>query len=490
MKKLNCVQVVCTVFCLFLIFLGAASYVVRIGTRAFISATGKTNSFTAWLFKDQPALNNEENRKHGIIAPVIIDWQSMYSFSEESLAKAQKIEEAVQKNKAVLSSEDSAVQTAALNVENNLKPASNTSKVISLPEFKIPGKFEIERWYNRFFRKEMFTFGIQFLEGKANWNLMPPSDNSNVVKGFIKLKSGNLTVLCPHRDMTAIAESIKSFDKFLKEENIPFVYVMAPSVISPDEKNVSNHWDFSNQNADELMTMLETSDVCTIDLRKAFEEDNINYADAFYVTDHHWLPETGVWATEKIASWLNKNVNFNCDINTFKIENYDKTVYPKFYLGTFGKKATLARVKADDFVLLHPKNDVKFHYINPAIPCDKTGDFDIIYHYELFEQDDIYDRNAYAAYLGNKYAAFIDNLDENVSGKVLVVGDSYLLTVVPFLAQTVKRVEYLSMDYFDGSLENYIKKNGPYDACFMLFYTGDLTDKIDFSTHRDMFDFR
>ncbi len=486
MKKLNRVQIVCTIFCLFLIFLGAASYVVRIGTRAVISATGKTNSFTAWLFKDQPTLNNEEDRKHGIIAPVIVDWQSMYPFSEESLAKAQEIENAVSRNKTP-AAEGSGVQAPALNVENNSKPAS---KVISLPEFKIPGKFEIERWYNRFFRKEMFAFGIQFLEGKANWNLMPPSDRSDVVKGFIKLKSGNLCVIGSRHDMTAIAESIKSFDKFLKNENIPFVYAMAPSVISPDDKTVNNHWDFSNQNADELVLKLEAAGVCTVDLRKAFKEDNINYADVFYVTDHHWLPETGVWATGKIAAWLNENLNFNCDLNAFKIENYNKTVYPKFYLGTFGKKATLARVKADDFVLLHPKNDVKFHYINPAIPCDKTGDFDIIYHYELFEQDDIYDRNAYAAYLGNKYAAFIDNLDENVNGKVLVVGDSYLLTVVPFLAQTVKRVEYLSMDYYDGSLESYIKKNGPYDACIMLFYTGDLTDKIDFSTHRDMFDFR
>ena len=73
---------------------------------------------------------------------------------------------------------------------------------------------------------------------------------------------------------------------------------------------------------------------------------------------------------------------------------------------------------------------------------------------------------------------------------MLVVGDSFLILVAPFLAETVKRVEYLSLDYFDGSLESYIKQNGPYDACFVLFYTGDLTDSIDFTSHHDMFDFR
>jgi len=489
MKKISCLRMTCAFICLFMLFLGAASYIVRIGTRTFVSLTGKTNDFTAWLFKDQPTLNNEAENKRSLKMPEIIDWVSIYPFSEESLQKADAIKEAVRKSgsECFVKTEKNEKQAAGI---DTAKQQVNPQKVITMPSFNIPGKFELERWYNRFFRKEYFSQAMQKIEDTCRWNMMPPSGNSNIVTGAVKMSNGHLCVLGPRRDMTVLAESIKSFDKFLKTQNIPFAYIMAPSSISPEDKLISNHWDFSNQNAEELLKKLESADVNTIDLRSKLIEDGISYGDAFFVTDHHWRPETGVWATGKIAEWLNRNAGLDCDVQLYKSENYDKKVYHEWFLGSYGRKATLARTKPDDISILFPKKPVRFHYVNPAAPCDRTGGFDVIYHYENIEPKDYYYQNSVGAYLNNKYAAFIDNLDENAEGKVLVVGDSFLILVAPFLAQSVKRVEYLSLDYFDGSLESYIKTNGPYDACFVLFYTGDLSDTIDFTTHQDMFDFR
>lgn len=489
MKNISNVRVICVFICLFMIFLGAASYIVRIGTRTFISLTGKTNGFTAWLFKDQPTLNNQAENKPSLKMPEIVDWVSMYPFSEETLKKADEIKAAVENAGAdctikVSNAEKQAVSTEA--AAQQVQP----QKVITMPSFNIPGKFELERWYNRFFRKEYFSQAMQKIEDKCRWNLMPPSGKSNIVTGAVKMTNGHLCVLSSRRDMTALAESIKSFDRFLKEQNIPFAYVMAPSSIAPDDKIISGHWDFSNQNAEELLQKLGNAGVNTIDLINMLKDDGISYGDAFFVTDHHWRPETGVWATGKIAEWLNKNAGLDCDVSTYKSENYDKKVYHEWFLGSYGRKATLARTKPDDISILFPKKQVQFHYVNPSAPCDRTGGFDVIYHYENIEPKDYYFQNSIGAYLNNKYAAFIDNLDENAKGKVLVVGDSFLILVAPFLAETVKRVEYLSLDYFDGSLESYIKQNGPYDACFVLFYTGDLTDSIDFTSHHDMFDLR
>ena len=486
MKKLN-IRVFCTFICLFMLFLGALSYVVRIGTRTFISLTGKTNSFTAWLFKDQPTLNNEPENNRTVKPPAFVDWISMYPFSDESLNKAGEISAAVKNSGSECAVILNKNQTQIQNTETTVP---NSGKVITMPEFKIPGKFELDRWYNRFFRKELFSQAMQKIEDKCRWNLMPPSGKSNIVTSAVKLSNDHLCVLSSRRDMTALAESIKSFAAFLKTQNIPFAYIMAPSVIAPDEKFVSGRWDFSNQNADELLERLESAGVNTIDLRKFLAEDGISYGDAFFITDHHWKPDTGVWATGKIADWLNKNAGLNCDTELYKKENYDRKVYPKWFLGSYGRKATLARTKLDDVDILFPKKPVQFHYVNPSVPCERTGGFDVIYHYENIESKEFYAQNSVAAYLNNKYAAFIDNLDESTNGKVLVVGDSFLILVAPFLAQSVKRVEYLSLDYFDGSLEAYIKQNGPYDACLVLFYTGGLADTIDFTTHRDQFDFR
>ena len=488
MKKLN-IRIFCTFICLFMLFLGALSYVVRIGTRTIISLTGKTNSFTAWLFKDQPTLNNETENKPGLRMPELVDWVSVYPFSDESLKKADEI-------KAAVKNAGSDCTIKLNNAENQAATAETAQtmiqpqKIITLPSFNIPGKFELERWYNRFFRKELFSQVMQKIEDTCRWNLMPPSGKSNIVTGAVKMSNNHLCVLSARRDMTAIAESIKSFDKFLKAENIPFAYIMAPSTISPDDKLSSNHWDFSNQNADELLRRLADAGVNTIDLRKELKADGISYSDAFFVTDHHWKPDTGVWATGKMADWLNKNAGLSCNTQLYKSENYNRKVYPKWFLGSYGRKATLARTTPDDIAVLTPKEPVQFHYVNPSVPCERTGGFDVILHYDRIEPKDYYVQNCVGVYLNDKYAAFIDNLDKNAKGKVLLIGDSFLLMVTPFLAQTVKRVEYLTLDYFNGSLEAYIKANGPYDACMVLFYTGDLTDTIDFTSHQDQFDFR
>ena len=49
-----------------------------------------------------------------------------------------------------------------------------------------------------------------------------------------------------------------------------------------------------------------------------------------------------------------------------------------------------------------------------------------------------------------------------------MIGDSYNKCVVPYLAQTVEKIDLIDRRYFDGSIINYIEKKKP-DAVLVVY---------------------
>lgn len=478
MKNINKVRNFFVICSLIILFLGAFSYIVRLGAKSYVSLKGKGNAFTGWLFKDQPTLNKmqEEEKREFIIYNT--DWSEIYPFSGKP---APKVECAANKT-----------QTA----ETGKKPqkAEKTkiapSKVYRMPAVSLKPVQAIERWYGRFFRRAYFAQLMQTVECKAKWNMMPPNKGGNIVTGAVTLPDGHLTIYEKRKNMAPVAKSIESFAGFCKSQKIPFMYVQAPGVISPKNKRINGNWDFSNENADELLEKLTDAGIECFDLRPEVLNDFEKYEDAFFVTDHHWKIETGLWAAGKLAEKFRKNYGIPFNPGYFVEENYDKKVYEKWCLGSYGKKATLGRCTPDDFPLFFPKQQAYFHYTNPYANDDITGGFECIYHYEHLEPKDYYNQHVQETYMHCHGLISIDNLKPEGKGRLLFVGDSYLQMVVPFLAEQADRIDFVSMDYFTGSLESFVKKNGPYDAAIMLFYPGDLQENINFDSHSDHFDFR
>lgn len=62
--------------------------------------------------------------------------------------------------------------------------------------------------------------------------------------------------------------------------------------------------DYANDNADGLAEALREADIPVLDLRDSIVRD-MDFDSAFYASDHHWKPRTGLWAAGEILGELN-----------------------------------------------------------------------------------------------------------------------------------------------------------------------------------------
>ncbi|MBQ7578012.1 MAG: hypothetical protein IJT21_07100 [Synergistaceae bacterium] len=251
--------------------------------------------------------------------------------------------------------------------------------------------------------------------------------------------------------------------------------------------------DFSNQNADRFLTLLDNYGVKYYDLRKNLHDQGMNHHEAFFRTDHHWKPESGLWAAGETLKILRDNYNWPVNPEILNPENFDYVIYRNWFLGSQGKKIKLVRTKPDDISLIYPKFETSFIYEIPTSAINKTGDFAIIYSMESIQTHDYYNLNSYAAYdYADQPLIKFTNLLTSCDKKLLVIHESFANCVLPFLALDIKNVAEIDLRHFTGSLRNYITSERP-DIVIIMYYATvpGRSSKPDASkTDKKFFDFK
>lgn len=295
--------------------------------------------------------------------------------------------------------------------------------------------------------------------------------------GLVTLGNGYLGTSFLVKDMTRIAQDIAGFSRFCKELGIPMLYAQLPFKIAADDAGISGVVDFSNQNADALLSLLQSDGLDTLDFRAILADRQAaaeqTWHSAFFRTDHHWLPETGLWAAEVLARHLNDAWGLSLDASKLAPERFDVTWYPDWFLGSQGKKATLAVADPEDFMLLYPKEKTDLTLTIPSLSLERRGEFEVLYQLELLGNREYYADSSYTTYFYGDVA--LKNLQNHLNGsgdKLLVLQDSFSNALTPFLALTVDEVDAVDLRYFTGSLESLVRQNG-YDGIIMT-YSADL----------------
>jgi len=301
--------------------------------------------------------------------------------------------------------------------------------------------------------------------GLINWELIELDSYNNV----ITMSDGYLTTLSAKIDVTGNIESIKSFRDFLTKSHIPLLYVQTPMKVCEEDTSISGVIDFSNQNADDLLTGLDEEGISYLDLRLSLHEYDFDHHSLFFVTDHHWKPETGLWAAGVIGKTLNQSYGFNIETNLFNKEEYTCYVYENWFLGSQGKKVTLAKTSPDDISLLYPKFEVNLTLQIPSLSINKEGTFNIVYQYSNIIEKDYYNKSPYSTYFyGGEALTITHNNLLNDRKKVLILGDSFANSLTPFLALGIEDIDAIDLRHFNGSLETYINKNN-YDVVIIVY---------------------
>jgi len=443
-----------TVVFLVFVILAFGSIILRTATRQIIvKHMGITNNFTQLILFDVNGLNEADETN--ALSTTELNWRELYPFSCE---EGQQIE--------LLNEEPTRLDKLEESIES------------------IKGKITT-------YVTDFFPFYRRITEMSSGyeklllWNFSPASEYNNITK----LTGGYLVGVQNKVDVTEAAESTINFADFCEQQEIEFLYIQIPTkVCQYEDTDISGITDFSNQNADEFLAILNSAGVKTYDHRTDIHEEGLNHHSLFFNTDHHWTGQAGLWASQHILQFLNETYGYNLDVNILDNDNYEEVIYEDWFLGSQGKKVTLSAADPDDISIIYPKFNTRIHYEIPNLGIDEYGSFDITYDMSCINEIDYYNKNPYGAYNhADQPLIRIENELINDGPRVLVVHKSYTNCVLPFLAMGIKYVDSIDLRHFDGSLQSFIQQEKP-DLVIVTYES--IAGSIDYSTYEDVFDFR
>lgn len=302
-----------------------------------------------------------------------------------------------------------------------------------------------------------------------------------------RMNNGHLTYVVPQTDVTAQAENTAVFRDTLEEMGIPFVYVSTPFKIDPGDKQLPEGVeDYSGENVDAFLSLLEEKDVTTLDLRQLEKEQGLDHYSLFYMTDHHWKAETGFWAYTQVARWLEHlDSSFAVDPVLTAEENYTRTVYEDIFCGSAARRVGPLYAGLDDMTVISPKFTTALQAEIPAKDLYREGSFeDTLLFYEYLTRTNMLETSAYGVYLGEDHPKMhITNHSrsqglevQSTPKKLLILKDSYALVAAPWLALSYDEIVLIDLRLYEENLMAFIAEYQP-DLVMAMYNPGALEEQ-------------
>lgn len=300
--------------------------------------------------------------------------------------------------------------------------------------------------------------------------VMEDTDSENIV---YKLKNGQLTFVYPEQDMRQYVENIAELKEFLSGKNTEMLYIQVPSKVDKYNPQLPiGINDMANVNADSLLQGLSVRGVQYYDLREAIHNSDIRYGDLFFITDHHWTPQAGLWAYSQVSKLLEKHYGFSINQETISSDHFSYTLLENSFLGTLGRRTGKYYADLDDFTLVIPEFKTDYNvkiYKTRDEYTEYNGSFDdTLIRKNRVDPEQPITTNRHSAYLNNDYykVEIINNQVED--GKILIIHDSYGLTFSSFMSLNFHNTDIIDLRQFrEPSVMEYLE-NHQYDLvlCF------------------------
>lgn len=288
----------------------------------------------------------------------------------------------------------------------------------------------------------------------------------------VKLKNGHLTSVVSWRhsqeDIEYTAQNITSLARTQEKNGGQFLFVLAPSQISKYEDLLpEGYTDTMNDTSDTLLSLLDQNGIAYLDLREALHKDQISNADAFFVTDHHWRPQTGFWAYTKILSTLEESGAI-ASVDGFYADSshYDFVTYPNTFLGSSGKRTGICYAGVDDSIFIQPQFDTEITLTVPDRELELTGRYEeVCYNSEDTlnpDNPDYFQFNAYGLYgWGDNSLNRWRNENAPDNSKVMLIGDSF--GNIPFSLMSIyfSDCDELDMRYYSEDFQRHYQDFQP-----------------------------
>ena len=315
---------------------------------------------------------------------------------------------------------------------------------------------------------QMLGFDGSVIKNKGSYinlnGLMARFMGQRLMNERVKLDNGNLAYFTYPIDVWPYANQMIRLHNKQTDRGKDFLFIVAPCKVPKHEDIIpSGFADYSNENANDLLDILMANDVPVLDLREELYIDGINYSDAFFVTDHHWKPETGFWAYTKIIDYFEKrNLIEPIDQMYTDINSYNIDIREDWFLGSAGTRTGIYFAGTDDFSIIYPKFNTEMSLQIPDINLSKQGAFeDVALDWES-DVKDYFVANPYTLYgYYNHGMKNYRNETAPIKKKVLFIGDSFACVTCSFLPLTISTLDQLDMRLFETDFQEYYYEFDP-----------------------------
>lgn len=266
--------------------------------------------------------------------------------------------------------------------------------------------------------------------------------------------------------LTQPDETVAEFSSWVEETlNCPYLYIQAPAklcALDQEQQLPLPEMTNANQQTDWLLEHLAELGVDTLDLRESLHADGLNHYDCFYVTDHHWTMDTGLWAADVMAAELEERYDLAMDMSPLDPEKYERRVWEDAFLGSQGRKVTLSYAHPEDFILPVPTFATDLHLTVPPWGSNFSGGFEILYNESAIPSPDYYRSNSYGAVLmGDCPYLVVENKDHSEGPVVAVLRESFAIAPGPYLSLAAGEVHFIDARYYEGSVKALLEEIQP-----------------------------
>lgn len=294
-----------------------------------------------------------------------------------------------------------------------------------------------------------------------------------VLNDRMLLYNGTLVSVYQTQDLTYVSnvvDAVTQLSDYLKNRELPFLYIQAPYKSDEDPSLVPLPVESNQlQRGQLILDRLQANGVETLSILQALKDQSINIYDAYYRTDHHWKPETALWACGLAQKALSERYGLRTtpeddDLSNWKIDNY-----PNAFLGSDGKRVGVFFAGVEDFHVLSPISEPTIQYACPYTKIYQYGAFrDTLY--DDTQIGEVHDSDTYEGYLQPGSALqYIVNEDNPDGLKVLIVGDSFSKTFTAFLMESCSLCVRLDMRYYRDSTLYALLENNEFDCVIAMF---------------------
>ena len=278
-------------------------------------------------------------------------------------------------------------------------------------------------------------------------------------------------------ELNGIADRLEVLKGVSDELEIPLLYVMAPAKSNFGAYPAQTPNAFPETHA-RYANILRSRGIHVLNLVDKMEEQDMSMESSFFITDHHWLPETGLWAAGEICQEMNRSYGFPYDPALTDISNYNVKVYQDVFLGSEGKKVGqyFTPLGLDDISVITPKFETKLTVEDTKGVREGTLADTMIEPIDPNSVNLYYD-NLYARYsYGDMGLQVVQNhLSDPEAPKVVIIRDSFGSAVTPFLSLAAVSLHIIDLRHWRGTEEadtiyEYIRQEKP--DCVLVLYTG------------------